>query len=197
VSHPLREKTQLFQLVDYVIHSRTRAAFAAVPAGLGRGAAGAVLLGLAVTGAAAQTTAARDGVIVSSALERVVATAATDGGLTLTLAVGTVASHTDQLIYSVRFSNASEHVADAVRVTSPVPADVKYVAGSASGPGSRTLFSVDHGRTFGQPEELVVVQADGVRRVADAADYTHVRWVLDAPLDAGATGIARFRAVPR
>jgi uncharacterized repeat protein (TIGR01451 family) len=182
VSHPLREKTQLFQLVDYVIHSRTRAAFAAVPAGLGRGAAGAVLLGLAVTGAAAQTTAARDGVIVSSAL---------------TLAAGTVASHTDQLIYSVRFSNASEHVADAVRVTSPVPADVKYVAGSASGPGSRTLFSVDHGRTFGQPEELVVVQADGVRRVADAADYTHVRWVLDAPLDAGATGIARFRAVPR
>jgi hypothetical protein len=33
--------------------------------------------------------------------------------------------------------------------------------------------------------------------VADAADYTHVRWVLDAPLDAGATGIGRFLAVPR
>jgi len=156
------------------------------------------LLGLAVTGAAEQAvTAARDGVIVSSALERVVATPTADGGVTFAVAVGTVASHADQLIYSVQFTNASEHVVDAVRVTSPVPADVKYVAGSARGPGSRTLFSVDHGRTFGEPDELVVVAADGMDRVAAAADYTHVRWVLDAPLDAGATGIARFRAVPR
>ena len=45
--------------------------------------------------------------------------------------------------------------------------------------------------------ELEQVGADAVARLADAADYTHVRWVLDAPLDVGATGIARFRAVPR
>ena len=161
-------------------------------------AGGAFLLSLAVTGAA-QTTAnaARDELIVSSELERLVASAAADGGASLEVTTGTVASHADQLIYSVKFTNASEHVLDAVRVTSPVPADVKYVADSASGPGSRILFSVDNGRTFGRPDELQLVGADNVARVADAADYTHVRWVLDAPLDAGATGIARFRAVPR
>ena len=98
---------------------------------------------------------------------------------------------------SVEFTNTSEQVIDAVRITSPVPANVRYVADSASGPGSEALFSVDQGRTFAQPKELTIVGADGVSRAADAALYTHVRFVLDAPLDAGATGIARFRAVPR
>jgi hypothetical protein len=59
------------------------------------------------------------------------------------------------------------------------------------------LFSVDDGRTFGRPDELTFVAPDGGARGAAAADYTHVRWILRAPLDAGATGIARFRAVPR
>jgi len=35
------------------------------------------------------------------------------------------------------------------------------------------------------------------RRTADASDYTHIRWVLKAPLDAGAKGFARFSAVVR
>ena len=109
----------------------------------------------------------------------------------------TVASHADQLIVSVRFTNAGDTVLDTIRVTSPIPADVKYVAGSASGPGSEVLYSVDNGRSFGVPGELQVAAPDGGLRAADAADYTHVRWVLGAPLAVGATGIARFRAVPR
>lgn len=135
--------------------------------------------------------------VVSSTLERIVA-ASTDAGVgEVQITADTVASHADQLILSVRFTNASEQLLDNVRVTSPVPGDVKYVPQSASGPGSDVLFSIDHGRTFGRPEELTVAAPDGGTRVADAADYTHVRWILTAPLDAGATGIARYRAVPR
>ncbi|HUQ52538.1 MAG TPA: hypothetical protein VM692_09970, partial [Gammaproteobacteria bacterium] len=63
--------------------------------------------------------------------------------------------------------------------------------------GSEALFSIDNGRTFGRPEELTVPTANGGTRPADAADYTHVRWILSAPLDVGASGVARFRAVPR
>jgi hypothetical protein len=59
------------------------------------------------------------------------------------------------------------------------------------------LFSVDGGRTFGQPNELTVPAADGSRRAAAAEDYTHIRWRLKTPLPAGATGFARFRAVAR
>jgi hypothetical protein len=56
------------------------------------------------------------------------------------------------------------------------------------------LFSVDGGETFGLPNELAVADGDEARRAAAVADYTHVRWVLTAPLAARATGFARFRA---
>jgi hypothetical protein len=59
------------------------------------------------------------------------------------------------------------------------------------------LFSVDNGRSFGRPEELTLQAPDGSVHGADPADYTHVRWVLRASLDGGASGVARFRAVPR
>jgi uncharacterized repeat protein (TIGR01451 family) len=150
---------------------------------------------VAVTGQEAPREAR--GLVVSSTLERIVASPAGDPAATVRIATDTVASHSDQLIVTVRFTNASADVVDSIRVTSPVPADVQYVPHSASGPGSEVLFSVDNGRTFGRPGELTFSAPDGGSRGADPADYTHVRWVLRAPLDAGATGIARFRAVPR
>jgi hypothetical protein len=135
--------------------------------------------------------------IVSSTLERIIAAPDGDAAASVRIASDTVASHADQLVVSVRFTNASEHILDSIRITSPVPADVQYVPHSASGPGSEALFSVDNGRSFGRPDELTLPAPAGGVRSADPADYTHVRWVLRAPLDAGATGIARFRAVPR
>ena len=135
--------------------------------------------------------------VVSSTLERIVAASADGNPAEVRIAADTVASHADQLIVSVRFTNTGESVVDTVRITSPIPGDVKYVPGSASGPGSEVLFSVDNGRSFGKPDELRLQTADGGSRKADAADYTHVRWVLSGPLDVGAMGIARFRAVPR
>ena len=145
---------------------------------------------------AQEPSRARPELIVSSTLERIVAAPPGDAA-PVRIASDTVASHADQLVVSVRFTNASEHVLDSIRITSAVPADVQYVPQSGSGPGSDVIFSVDHGRCFGRPDELTLPAAAGGVRGADAADYTHVRWVLRAPLDAGATGIARFRAVPR
>lgn len=148
---------------------------------------GALLAAVALAVVADNGEPARGGLRVSSTLEPIAPKVA-DGG---------DAAHANELVLSVEFANTSEHVIDSVRITSPVPADVRYVVDSASGPGSEALFSVDQGRTFARPEELMIESADGVARAADAAEYTHVRFVLDAPLDAGAAGFARFRAVPR
>jgi hypothetical protein len=148
--------------------------------------------------ATAQTAAHPPGdLVVSSTLERIVDAAAEGGAAAVRIAAATVASHADQLMVSVKFTNTGASSVDAVRITIPVPADVQYVPGSASGPGSEVLFSVDSGRTFALPRELKLPAADGRTRTAAASDYTHVRWVLHAPLDAGAIGVARFRAVPR
>ena len=147
---------------------------------------GALLAVIALAAGAAQTPApARGGLQLSSTLEPL---AARGGDATPASA---------EFVLSVAFTNTSEHVIDAVRITSAVPPHLRYVVDSASGPGSKALFSVDAGQTFGQPAELTIADADGRARAADAADYTHVRFVLDAPLDAGATGIARFRVVSR
>jgi hypothetical protein len=150
---------------------------------------------LAVT-AQGDARAARE-LFVSSMLERISATASGDEEGSVPIATDTSAAHADQLIVSVRFKNSGGHVLDSIRITSPVPADLSYVSDSASGPGADVLFSVDNGRSFGRPEELTVLAPDGSVRGADPADYTHVRWVLRASLDAGASGVARFRAVPR
>lgn len=103
----------------------------------------------------------------------------------------------DELVLTVTFANVSAHSLDGVRITQPIPPNMRYVDGSAIGPGSEVLYSVDGGLTYGQPNELKVAAADGARRAATADDYTHVRWLLKAPLEAGARGFARFRAIAR
>jgi uncharacterized repeat protein (TIGR01451 family) len=180
----------------------TRRALAAGPDAVVKHRSGrfaGLLLGLASAAAAAAQPAVESAreLVVSSSLERLFAPAAGGDSPGVEIAAGTVGSHADQLIVSVRFTNSSRTLVDNVRITSPIPADVKYVPGSASGPGSEVLFSVDNGRTFGRPPELTLPAVDGDPRAADPADYTHVRWILTAPLDVGATGVARFRAVPR
>jgi len=161
-------------------------------------------LGVVLVACAACVAAAAQGpprgsedLIVSSALERFGAPPVAPAGAGPEVAPEAGPSPADQLIVSVRFTNASAHVVDSIRITSGVPADMQYVQNSASAPGSEVLFSVDRGRTFGRPDELTLAAADGSARLAEPAEYTHVRWILHAPLDAGATGVARFRAVPR
>jgi hypothetical protein len=134
--------------------------------------------------------------LVSSTLERIGASAAADAQSSVETDSVTSAPPAGQLIVNVRFTNSSEQVLDSLRITSAVPPELRYVAKSASGPGTDVLFSVDDGRSFGRPDELTMATPDGVRG-ADAADYTHIRWILRAPLDAGALGVVRFRAVPR
>ena len=78
-------------------------------------------------------------------------------------------------------------------ITNPLAAELTYIPGTAFGPGTLIEFSVDGGATFGQPDALTVTE-DGVARPAAAEDFTHIRWVMQDELQAGAQGLARFRA---
>ena len=99
----------------------------------------------------------------------------------------------DVVIYTTTIENISDKAADDIVVTSPVPEHLSYVAGSAFGPGMLIEFSVDGGVSYAAAEELTVDE-DGQSRAATADDYTHIRFVLQDHLAAGAQGIARFRA---
>lgn len=100
----------------------------------------------------------------------------------------------ESVFYTITFTNVSAEPADNVVITNPIAEDLMYVDGSAFGPGMDIQFSVDGGVTFAAAKELTVVE-DGEVRVAEAGDFTHVRWVMKNDLEAGAQGTARFAAV--
>jgi uncharacterized repeat protein (TIGR01451 family) len=141
---------------------------------------------------------ARSGLELATRVEKIVAGPGTDkADARPQLVPAEDLSPGDALVVTVTFLNTTQHALDGVRITQPIPPSMRYVEGSGVGPGSQVLYSVDGGATYGQPNELGIVAADGVRRAGTAADYTHVRWLIKAPLAPGARAFVRFRATVR
>ena len=101
----------------------------------------------------------------------------------------------DQVIYTVTFTNNGDEPAQQIVITDPVPSQMRYVDGSAFGPGTDITFSTDGGETFAAAEQLVVTDARGRERPARASDFTHIRWGFRQVLAPGERGYARFKAV--
>lgn len=87
-----------------------------------------------------------------------------------------------EVIYTITAKNTGNEPADKVVVTNPVPAQTRYVDGSAAGANTDITFSVDGGKTWGMAGTLMVVDTRGESRAATADDYTHVRWTLKSNL---------------
>ena len=100
----------------------------------------------------------------------------------------------ERVVYTITFRNISDQAADNVVITNPIDSNLTYVDGSAFGPGTDIEFSADGGKTWGAPGGLQVSDEGGTR-AAEAADFTHVRWVVKNDLAAGAHGVVRFTAV--
>jgi uncharacterized repeat protein (TIGR01451 family) len=141
--------------------------------------------------------AADKGIRLEPLLEKVVESKGPDGAVHYELAPGVVTAGGEQFVLTLRFTNTTGATVDAVRITSAIPAGLRYVAGSATGPGGLVLFSVDGGRTFGTERELAARVGSPESGSGEPDVYTHVRWVLEAPLEAGATGFVRLRARSR
>lgn len=99
----------------------------------------------------------------------------------------------DNLVFVVKYTNASKSPASNLLVTNPLPAPVIY-NGSADGDEE---VSVDGGKSWGSLNTLVVKKADGTSRTALMSDVTHVRWTIKETLDAGSSGKLIFRGIVR
>lgn len=97
-----------------------------------------------------------------------------------------------EVSYVIAYRNTGDKPADNVAITNPVPAELEYVA--VLGPAPVNEVSVDGGRQYGLLTSLSVTGADGKPRPAEAADVTHVRWMLNAALPPGAGGKVSFMA---
>jgi len=132
------------------------------------------------------------GIRLEASLEKLVDARAPDGAARYELQRGGAPAEGEQFVLTVRFTNATGGTADGVRITSAIPAGLRYASGSATAPGGFVLLSADGGRTFGAEQEFAARGSAGAPIV-----YTHVRWVLEAPLESGVTGFVRLRASTR
>ncbi len=100
-----------------------------------------------------------------------------------------------EVIYTTRFKhNGTEPAADIV-ISNPIPEHTTYKVGSAKGDDAEMFYSIDGGKSFHQPDQLVVVGKDGSTRVAEAKDYTDIRWIYKRELQQGDVGTVEFRVV--
>ena len=136
-----------------------------------------------------------DGSVQLQTLAQIEQTVLNDNGETETrLVAATTVVPGDEVIYTITFSNHGDAEAETVTITDPVPAQMRYVEGSAFSGGADILFSVDDGKSFAESHELTVLDANGNSRSARAEDYTHIRWNMRHPLPPGKQGHARFKA---
>jgi uncharacterized repeat protein (TIGR01451 family) len=99
-----------------------------------------------------------------------------------------------EVIYTNYYTNVGSEAAASVVITNPVPEHMQYLAGSAQGADTNITFSIDGGQTYGDPGQLIVVEADGRKRPALPEEYTHIRWERQKALAPGQQDQVAFRA---
>ncbi len=99
----------------------------------------------------------------------------------------------DVMMYTITFQNIGDSPAEGIVINNPVPNNSEYRVGSAMGKNTEIVFSIDGGKNFGNPEELVVKDKNGKQWTAKPESYTHIRWVYNRPLPPGEKGEVSFK----
>lgn len=101
----------------------------------------------------------------------------------------------EELVVRISFINQGSEPAENILIVNPVPDQMFYVSGSATGDFTLATFSIDGGETFDLPEKLVVRDEEGNEKQASSKQYTHVRFTRVRALAPGETDEVSFRAV--
>ena len=100
-----------------------------------------------------------------------------------------------EVIYTTRFKNNGSEPAENVIISNPVPQHTVYKLNSASGKNTQVMFSANGGKSFHFSNQLRAIAEDGSERVAEAKDYTDIRWIYQGQLQPGGEGVVEFRVV--
>ena len=103
----------------------------------------------------------------------------------------------DTLRYHLVFTNVSAGAVHGIVLDNPIPAGLRYAAGSAKADRSDVaiLYSIDGGKTYSaQPTIDAVVDGKPEQQAAPAEMYTHVRWAVRGDVAKGAQIRAEYDA---
>jgi uncharacterized repeat protein (TIGR01451 family) len=99
-----------------------------------------------------------------------------------------------EVIYTTTFKNTIDKTISNIVVTNPIPANMLYTNGSATGNNTSITYSVDGGKTYDAAEKLTIAGKDGKQRPAQAEDFSHIRWVYKGDLATGKSSEVGFKA---
>lgn len=128
-------------------------------------------------------------ITVTNGFYQRVETTAADGTVTTTLVPAARTVPGGEVVYEVAYHNTGDQPATDVAIDAPVPDALVFIEPLTPA----TVFSVDGGEHFGPLTELTVTDAEGKPRTAQAADVTHVRWLVPS-LAPGAGGKVSYLA---
>ena len=100
-----------------------------------------------------------------------------------------------EVIYTTRFKNNGSEPAEDIIISNPIPQHTIYKLESATGKETDVVYSVNGGKSFHHSNQLRVVAQDGSERIAEAKDYTDIRWIYQGQLQPGDEGVVEFRVV--
>ncbi len=101
----------------------------------------------------------------------------------------------DNVIYTIYYENISEDIVENVNVTNPIPEHMLYKVNTAFGADTLITFSVNDGKTYDVPENIMVIGEDGEDRPAGPSDYTNIRWTFQGNLMPGEIGNVSYKAI--
>ena len=99
----------------------------------------------------------------------------------------------DVMMYVISFENIGSDLAEGIVINNPMPNNSKYRMDSAVGKNTTITFSVDSGKNFGNPDDLVVEDKNGKEWKAKSESYTHIRWIYNKPLAPGEKSEVSFK----
>src|SRR5438067_2724615 len=103
----------------------------------------------------------------------------------------------DTVRYHLVFTNVSAGAVHGIVLDNPIPAGLRYAAGSAKADRSDVaiLYSIDGGKSY-SAEPMIEAVVDGKREQHAAAPelYTHVRWAIRGDVPTGAQVRAEYDA---
>ncbi|MBI4843746.1 MAG: DUF11 domain-containing protein [Nitrospirae bacterium] len=100
----------------------------------------------------------------------------------------------DTVIFTTYYSNKGKETASDIVINNPMPENMLYIGGSASGKDTVITFSIDKGKTYNTPDKLKVTGKDGKERTAEPSEYTNIRWAMKKDIKPGEEGFVVFKA---
>ena len=95
--------------------------------------------------------------------------------------------------YNTFFQNVGNQPTSNINIVNPIPKHTVYLPNTAQGQNTVVSFSVNGGKSYAPKAALKVRGRDGKVRVAQPADYTHVKWQYRGNLAPKATKSVGFK----